>query len=673
MSILHTLAPWALATGCACCAAQSTDTVLITGNPLGRSLAATPATVLTGEALQLRRAGTLGETLDGLPGVAGSGFGPHSNRPVIRGLDGDRVRLLDNGGVSPDASNLSFDHAVALDPLVVERLEVLRGPSALLYGGNATGGVVNAIDNRIPRAPAPGLAARGDMRLGGAARERAGAVVLDGGSGAAGGLAWHVDAFGRRAQDLRTPAFTPLEDGQPLPVAERVRNSVGHSGGGALGMSWVAPQGFLGASVETLHNHYGVTVEPDVTIRLVRDRLALAGEWRSPAAALRQVSLQASHTRYAHDELEGDGAVGTHFASRGQELRLQLDHQPWGPLQGVVGLQAERLDFSALGEEAFVPGTRTRSAALFVLEELALGATALSAGARLEQVQVASDGDADADAPPRFGEPAKRRFRPLSLSLAARRDLADGWQASVTLGRTQRAPAYYELYANGAHVATAAYERGDATLGLESSRHVEAGLAFRQGEQLFKAQVFETRFSRYLALDATGASIEQPGEEGEPPAALPEYAFRAVRARLRGVELEARTGWSGAGWQWQASGSLDAVRGDNLDAGEPLPRLAPLRVNAALQATRGALRLGLTVAHAARQSRVPANDTATAASTRVDLWAQGQVSETTGLGWFVRLANLGNRLAFNAAAVPTVRGLSPAGGRALSLGLQWRT
>jgi iron complex outermembrane receptor protein len=153
MKTLHTLA---LALGCSSALAQTSPSVLITGNPLGRQSAAQAASVLTGDALLQRRAGTLGETLDGLPGVAGSGFGPNSNRPVIRGLDGDRVRLLDNGGASPATqSNLSFDHAVAVDPLVVERLEVLRGPAALLYGGNATGGVVNAIDNRIPRAPLP--------------------------------------------------------------------------------------------------------------------------------------------------------------------------------------------------------------------------------------------------------------------------------------------------------------------------------------------------------------------------------------------------------------------------------------------------------------------------------------------------------------------------------------
>jgi iron complex outermembrane recepter protein len=189
---LHRATPvWAAALACAGplpaawaqadAGTASSQTIVITGNPLARERGAAPVSVLSGEGLSQRRAASLGETLDGLPGVASSGFGPNAGRPVIRGLDGDRIRVLDNGGASSDASNLSFDHAVASDPLVAERIEVLRGPAALLYGGNATGGVVNTIDNRIPRKPAAGLSGRAEARFGGATNQRSAAVVLDGG------------------------------------------------------------------------------------------------------------------------------------------------------------------------------------------------------------------------------------------------------------------------------------------------------------------------------------------------------------------------------------------------------------------------------------------------------------------------------------------------------------
>ena len=653
--------------------ASATATVVITGNPLGRDDAAQPASVLAGTGLTLRRAGTLGETLDGLPGVSSSGFGPNASRPVIRGLDGDRVRVLDNGGATVDASNLSFDHAVALDPLVAERIEVLRGPAALLFGGNATGGVVNVIDNRIPRLPAQGLSGRAELRLGGATQERSGAAVLEGGAGR---WAWHVDAMGRHSDDQRAPRYTPVEDGALLDPATRVRNSAARGQGGALGASWVSDQGFIGASVDTLKNRYGVTVEPDVFIRMQREHTAVAGEWRLGSGWLRSFSARAGLTRYQHEEVEGSGEVGTTFKSRGQDLRLEARHAPWSGVEGVWGVQTESLTFSALGEEAFVPSTRTRSQALFALEELPLGALTLSLGGRAEQVRVHSDGDEPGAAAPRFGSAAQRNFAPRSFSLGLRAALAPGWKASASLGSTQRAPAYYELYANGVHVATAAYEQGDPGLGLERSRHAELGLAWQQGAHSFKANVFSTRFANFIALDATGLDISVPGEPGDPPSLVPEYRFQGVRARMQGFEVEGKVRVLQAGLTLDLSGGVDLTRGDNLSAGRPLPRLSPLRTRLGLEAGMGRWRVGLDARHAARQNRFGANDSATDAFTTLDLWASGSLGakpgDASGLTWFGKLTNATNALGYNAAAVATIRGLSPLGGRAVSAGVQLR-
>jgi iron complex outermembrane receptor protein len=385
------------------------QTVVITGNPLGRSAGTQPVSVLSGDALLQRRAATLGETLDGLPGVAASGFGPNSSRPVIRGLDGERVRLLDNGAVSVDASSLSFDHAPASDPLIAERIEVLRGPAVLLYGGNAIGGVVNSLDNRIPRRPAAGLSGRAELRAGGAASVRSGAAVLEGGG--ASGLAWHVDAFGRNQDDLRVPEFTPLEDGAPLEPTRRVRDSAARSAGGAVGAGWAGRQGYLGAAADTVHQRYGITVEPGVVIRMQRDRLSLAGEWRLPGGTLiNKLSGQASRTRYQHDEVEASGEIGTRFGSRGSEARLQAQHAPLGPLQGVFGVQVEDLRFSALGEEAFVPDTRTRSRALFVLEEIENGGWCSAAALVSSRFGCQQGRRRPGNA--RFGAAQERRFFP---------------------------------------------------------------------------------------------------------------------------------------------------------------------------------------------------------------------------------------------------------------------
>ena len=258
--------------------APLSSSVLITGNPLGRERLAAPTSVLSGDELVLRRGSTLGDTLDGLPGVSSSYFGPNANRPVIRGLDGDRVRVLSNEGASLDASSLSFDHAVPIDPLIVQRIEVLRGPAALLYGGSAIGGVVQALDNRIPRAPLKGLTGSAELRLGGAARERGGALVLDAGNAAA---AVHVDVFSRETADLRVPRFVPQAEGEALPVASTVANSASRTRGGALGASLFFDRGFVGLSLDTYDSDYGVVVEPDITIKMKRTRLGLAGEVKS--------------------------------------------------------------------------------------------------------------------------------------------------------------------------------------------------------------------------------------------------------------------------------------------------------------------------------------------------------------------------------------------------------
>ena len=659
----------ACAAALACTAAAAQDTVIITGNPLGREVGAQAATSLSGAALTLRRGSTLGDTLDGLPGVAGSGYGPNSSRPVIRGLDGDRVRLLDNGGASIDASNLSFDHAVAIDPLAVERIEVLRGPAALLYGGNATGGVVNTLDNRIPKQPMQGLGGRAELRLGGATDERSSAVVLEGGAGS---LAWHLDATGRRSDDQRAPAYTPRVDGEALEPSRRVRNSASQGQGGAVGASWVGASGYLGASVDSLRNRYGVTVEPGVQIRLARERLALAGEAQMAGGLLRSVKANASHTRYQHEEVEGTGEVGTTFSSRGQDLRFELRHAPVAGLEGVWGLQGESMKFSALGAEAFVPGTRTRSAALFVLEEWTLGAVTLSAGARSERVKVSSDGDAPDSAEPRFGLAASRSFNPGSLSLGLRASLPAGWQLQASVGSTERAPAYYELYANGVHLATAAFEQGDPQMALERSRQAELGLAWRSGPHSLKANVYDTRFANFIALDATGVDRTLPGEDGAPDTVVPEYRFQGVKARLRGLELEGRAQlWKGA-LSLDFVGSLDLLRGDNQSTGQPLPRLSPQRTRIGLEAASKGWRAGMEVRHAARQSRVPAFDTATAASTQLDLWAQGSLGAQEAWGWFARLRNATDELAYSTVTVATVRGLAPLPGRALSVGVNAR-
>ena len=654
---------------------RTLDTVVVTGNPLGSPQIAAPVSVLSGDGLVLRRGSSLGDTLNSLPGVSSTYFGPNANRPVIRGLDGDRVRILSNAGASMDASSLSYDHAVPIEPLIAERIEVLRGPGALFYGGSAVGGVVNTLDNRIPRAPMDGFSGAAEVRLGGAARTRGGAALIESGNDR---FALHADVFGRDTSDLLVPRYTPVENGEPLARSSHVRNSAAETRGGALGGSVFfgsgadPVQGRMGLSVDTYHSDYGITAEPDVMIKLKRDHVGFASELKFANAPLRALRLNANYTDYRHKEVEGDGAVGTVFSSRGHDLRLEAEHAPIGPLRGVLGLQHEDVDFSALGEEAFVPKTHTRKTGLFALEELAWVGGTLSAGARLERAEVDSEGDAD-PLSPKFGNPVRRNFWLQSYSLANVVPLAPSWSLSGSLSATERAPTYFELYANGVHAATGAYEEGNTRLPTERGTNVDLALQWKTETDRLRLGTFYTRFSRFISLDASGGQVDESGTPvaADTPDSVPLYRFNAVRARLVGIEIEGRKRLAELPWQLDGTTQFDMTRGTNLSTGEALPRIAPWRLKLGLDAARGPWTVRIEADHAARQNRVPDTDRATASYTLVNLSLSQRISVNQADAiWFVKLTNLGNERAYSASTIQTIRGLSPLPGRAVELGLR---
>lgn len=667
-SLVLSLSPVALA--CAAlsqpAAAQSTpapvERIVITGNPLGSERTTQPVSVLAGDELVLRRGSTLGDTLDALPGVSQTGFGPNASRPVIRGLDGDRLRVLDNSGSTLDASALSYDHAVPLDPLVATGIEVLRGPAALLYGGNAVGGVVNVLDNRIPAAPVQRTGGSAELRLGGAAAERGGAAVLETGGA---GWALHLDAAARNTDDLDVPEHTPVADGEALPRTDEVRNSAAKTRSAALGGSWFFAGGRVGLAVDHYDSEYGVVAEPDVTILMRRNQVRAEGEWRLDDGPFSNLKLQARGADYEHREMEG-AEVGTVFSSRGGELRAEARHRALGPLRGVVGVQAESFDFSALGEEAFVPDTTTRRLGLFALEEMDLGPGTVSAGARVERADVDSDGG------DRFGGARSRGFTLLSASLGTTMPLAPGWSVNASLASTERAPTYFELYADGVHAATGAYEQGDPTLDAERGVSADLALQWKSGESKLRAGVFATRFSRFISLDSANVSVDEDGNAvGDDADGVPLYRFDAVRARLYGAEFEAQTAFDAAGWRWAPSASADFTRATNTTTDQPLPRVAPWRVSLALAASRADWTLRAEVRHAGRQDRVPDGDSATGAYTLLNLAASYRFTLAgQDAMWYLKLDNATDRLAYNATAIETIRGLSPLPGRSLATGLR---
>jgi iron complex outermembrane recepter protein len=631
--------------------------IVITGNPLGRDNTTVPVSTLGRSDLLERGQSTLGETLNGLPGVSSTYFGPNASRPTIRGLDGDRIRVLNNSASSLDASALSYDHAVPLDVLSTDRIEVLRGPAALLYGGSAVGGVVNVIDNRIPREAVSGVLGKAQVQAGTGNHERSAAGLVEAGNER---FALHLDGFDRRTGDVGVPVKLACDTSGETQYARRICNSASQSRGGALGVSTFWDHGYLGASVNTYQSDYGTVAEDQVKIGMKSTRFALEGQVRQLPGWLQSVKARLSHTDYQHTEFD-NGTPGTLFANKGHDLRIEARHRPFAGWQGVLGVQSESSRFSAVGDEAFAPSSRTRSQAVFVHEELPTAWGQVTAGARWESVRVESLGNPELD---RFdASMGAQKFNPFSLAAGTVFKLSPTWSLTGNAAMTQRAPKDYELFANGPHLATHAWEIGNKNLGLEKSNSLDAGVHWNSGPDRVSLTAYASHFANYIGL------MNTPDVEAD----LPVQLYQGVKAQFRGLEA------SGRQRLWQGTSTLDldwradTVRATNSSTGEPLPRIAPMRVGASLVHGQGPWSAKLGADWHAAQQRVPEGSVATGAYTLVNASVTyRQKLDTKVLNWFVRIDNLTDQLAYSASSIltSTAFGKSPLPGRSFKLGVQ---
>jgi iron complex outermembrane recepter protein len=659
---------------------QRVEEVVVIGNPLDARDVVAPVATLGGTDLLIKRASTLGETLNGLSGVSSTWFGPNSSRPVIRGLDGDRVRILNNLGSSLDASSLSADHNPSIDPLVVERIEVLRGPAALLYGGTAIGGVVNIVDNRIPRRAISGVSGSVETRFGGAERERGTSALLEAGAGE---FAIHADGFTRDTSDYRVPASTGIGGNN----GGRVVNSSADSRGGAIGASWQLPNGYVGVVHSLYESNYGTVAEEKVRIDMQQKRDAFEVNFRDLGGVVKGVFAKFSQSDYKHTELD-DGEVATRFKNKGNDFRAEIKLTAIGNVQGVIGFQTEQFDFSALGEEAFVPQTRTRNAAAFIYEEVSLDPWKLTFGGRVETNRVASDGAANGGTA-RFGEGRTRKFTMGNLAVGAAYKLSDAWSLGGSVAYAERPPSFYELFADGPHAATGAYEVGDPSFKRERSTALDLSLRWKQGASSARVGVFAQQFRDYMALRRSGIGRDAAGngrglgvsdcgdgtsvESGCTLKILPEFRYSAVSARLRGFEAEGKFRIVERPYTLDVEGKIDYVRADDLTNNEPLPRIAPLRMTAGVILGLGQWGARLELQNVAKQNRfarddaLGATDGFTLINAAVTYAFGGEKNNGTV---FVRGTNLSDRKAYNASSIDTIRALAPLPGRGVKAGVQ---
>ncbi|MBL8483260.1 MAG: TonB-dependent receptor, partial [Rhodocyclaceae bacterium] len=500
--------------------------VQVSGEAAGSDLTdlAEPAAQLQGRELARDRAMSLGDTVAKLPGAASSGYGPNAGRPVLRGLDGERVRILNDGAASLDASSMSADHAVAIDPLSAARIELLRGPAALLYGGSAVGGIVNVSDGRIPSDAPRSASGRLGLSYGSAARETAGSAEVETGNGS---WALHADAYSRRSEDLDiagaavsarlralAAAGRASVSAQSLAADGHLPGSAANAEGAGFGAAYNTGRGYAGFAYSQQDANYGTVAEPGVSIAMRRERWDLAGEISGLAGFVQALRYKFGHTDYQHVELDA-GTPATRFINRGDTGRVEFDHAPLAGFNGVAGLEFGRSNFSALGEEAFLPRSRSASYALFVLEQAKWRGATLSFAARGESAQLdsAGGGPDDPDAAPgtpRFGAARRRDFTPASFAAALEFGPAAA-RFGLVLSHNERAPSYAELYANGPHAATGTYEVGNPDLPKERSNALEATLRLQSGPYGLKLAAWQNRYRNYLGQIPTGVRRDADG------------------------------------------------------------------------------------------------------------------------------------------------------------------
>lgn len=602
---------------------KTLDEIIVTSTPLNktRETLSQGVSVLTGADLNTRMEGTIGETLVSLPGVSSTFFGPGASRPIIRGLGGDRVEVLVNGLGAIDASTVSPDHAVAGESLSVKSVEVIRGPNTLLYGPSAIGGVVNIIDGRIPmEMPEGAVEGRARLTYGTNADERTAAGGVTFGLGDQ--FAAHAEGSWRKADDYHVPAGA-------LAGGKVVEHSALKDKTGSAGFSWIGGDGsYLGAAISRTDDLYGVPGEEEgVQIDLGQTRVDLMGQANMGGSLIQSAKMRFAWADYKHAELE-DGETGTTFHNKGWQGRLELVQQPMGNLTGAVGVQLKYRNFDSVGEEAVAPHSKTTQYGVFLLEEYALGAVTVQGGLRLDR--------ADIDAND-IGQ--SRDFTALSGSIGAIWDLTEDVALTAHLSHTRRNPTAEELYSSGPHLATGAFEQGDALLGSETANGIEGGVRLHGERWALHGQVYYTDYADFIYLADTGDE-----EDG-----LPIRQFAATDAEFYGFEAEGDlvligTLQEGLHLHLQA----DTVRASMEGGNGHLPRIPPFTGTAGLAYLSPLFDAGAEVAYTAKQGRVAEFEEPTGDHTFVNAHLEVrpfQAMPDLALG--LRVRNLFNTIGYN--------------------------
>ncbi|WP_295441097.1 TonB-dependent receptor [Sphingorhabdus sp. EL138] len=613
---------------------HGSDDIVVTAPFVERLDILSGTSAISGEVLAEKTRAQLGDILTSLPGVSATSFSPGASRPVLRGYQGNRVAVLTDGIGNIDASNTSADHAVTIDTLTVERIEVLRGPAVLLFGGQAVGGAVNALDKRIPRSiPDEDIHIDALAGYGSAARDWSGGASID--MPITDRVIVHLDGSYRNSDDLRTGGYvlSPNLRGEVLEFAAeetsegnleeaaeareladqrgRIPNSAVKSWTAGGGIAFIDDNGNLGVSYSIYDTNYGIPARPGtshahaaaetaeeaaVTIGLRQYRLDFRGELNLGEGLFDKLRLRAGYADYTHTEFEGD-EVGTVFNSQGIEARAELVQNDRNGWRGASGIQYQIRDFEAIGAEAFVPPNKTRQYGLFTLQEYTKGNLDAEVAVRFDAAELRAD---------TLG--ITRSFQNVSAALGVGYNIGD-LKIGANISRTGRAPAVEELFSNGPHIATQAFEIGDPDMKSERAWNGELYARYDTPGTAFSATLYTNRFDNFIYEADTG-DIEDD---------LPVFQYFQNDAKVWGVEFQASKRLASFGSSnLSVDGVADYTRAKISSGGGNVPRIPPLRLLGGVELTNASFDLRGEVEWSDDQTKTAAFETPTDGFTLVN-------------------------------------------------------
>lgn len=661
---------------------QQLDEIVVISSGIKHTTAksAKPVTVLTGDALRMSVGTTIGDTLKNELGVTSQSFGSGVGTPVIRGQSGPRVRVMQNSLGNNDVSSLSPDHANGVDPILAERIEVLRGPSTLLYGSGAIGGVVNVIDNRIPeRVPDKLIGGAGEQRYDSATNETSSALKLEGGKN---GFAYHVDAFYRdqgnthiggtaideAAVRLHDPSFNSLPAGELQNSSGLIDNTHARSRGGSVGLSMIGDAGLVGASINSLEKNYGIPPdghgEAPVNVDLTQTKYDFKGQLNKPFAFAEEVRLKFGYTDYKHVEMEG-GVAGTTFLNESFESRLELEHQPIGAIKGVAGFQSLNSQFVGLGEEGkVIPKSNTNSYGIFVVESLENGPVTYELGGRVEWQTIDPEGLASVS------------HIPVSGSASALWDITDQHQMSLGFTHSQRAPQVQELFTEGFHHATRSYEQGNANLNTENSNNIDLGYRFNAAWMTADINLFHNWVGNYIYQQRSSDQLFNKDDGVFQSAGMdcdecfPLLNTQQAAAVFKG--FEAQTVFP---LMQNRYGAVDlTLFGDytrgTFEQGNNVPRMPPLRYGLQLSYEKSDWSTNARLTRGEAQTHAGENETSTASYLLLNLGAQYRLASLgdSEMLLFAKGKNMLNENIRNSTSY--LRNFAPEPGRSAEIGIR---